>query len=264
MGGVSPEFEELRAKFELLEQMFQPVQTENEQRKAMLADTRKFALEISRSRQDLDIPTKRMGELDNVHLHQLGVSMEEISLLQDQMTNPNFHPWRVMQQQGRVETVANWADEQLQAIVQKYDSCSGGRGRAVAEEVLRCHKDLQQWNPSGGYCVTIPYHHGEQRELKPEELLKIAVGISVAGCRTIAGVEASRGESAAGGSWSGPGAAGAAGGAGRGGGYSGDASGRGRGRGYGGRQRHGDMGARQGHFQEDTPSWPHASASQRR
>jgi hypothetical protein len=146
-----------------------------------------------------------------------------------------------------VETVANWADEQLQAIVQKYDSCSGGRGRAVAEEVLRCHKDLQQWNPSGGYCVTIPYHYGEQRELKPEKLLKIAVGISVAGCRTIAGVEASRGQSAsaAGGSQSGPGAgAGAARGVGRGRGHGGDASGRGRGRGYGGRQQQG--GARRG------------------
>jgi hypothetical protein len=254
VGGLSPEFEELRAKFELLEQMFQPVQTENEQRKAMLADTRKLALEISRSRQDLDIPTKRMGELDNVHLHQLGVSTEETSLLQDQMTNPNFHPWRVMQQHGRVETVANWADEQLQTIVQKYDSCSGGRGRAVAEEVLRCHKDLQQWNPSGGYCVTIPYHHGEQRELKPEELLKIAVGISVAGCRTIAGVEASRDESAAGGSWSGPGAAGS-GGAGRSGGYGSDARGRGRGRGYGGRQQQGG---------EGTASWSHVAASRQR
>ena len=30
--GLSPEFEELRAKFELLEEMYQPVQTENEQR----------------------------------------------------------------------------------------------------------------------------------------------------------------------------------------------------------------------------------------
>jgi hypothetical protein len=201
--------------------MYQPVQTENEQRKTMLVDTRKFALEISRSRQDLDIPTKRMGELDNVYLHQLGVPMEEISLLQDQMTNPNFHPWRVMQQQGRVETVANWADEQLQAIVQKYNNCSGGRGRAVAEEVLRCHKDLQHWNPSGGYCVTIPYHHGEQRELKPEELLKIAVGISVAGCRAVPGAEASGSGSPAGRSWAGGRGAGGGGGRGRGGGSAG-------------------------------------------
>jgi hypothetical protein len=35
--GLSPEYEELRAKFELLEQMFQPVQTENEHWKAMMA-----------------------------------------------------------------------------------------------------------------------------------------------------------------------------------------------------------------------------------
>jgi hypothetical protein len=60
---------------------------------------------------------------------------------------------------------------------------TNGKGRQVAEEVLRCSKELQQWNPSGGYCVTIPYHYGEQRELKPDELLEIAAGIDVAGCR---------------------------------------------------------------------------------
>jgi hypothetical protein len=59
----------------------------------------------------------------------------------------------------------------------------------VAEEVLRRSKELQQWNPSGGYCVTIPYHYSEQRELKPDELLKIAAGIDVARCRAPAGME---------------------------------------------------------------------------
>jgi hypothetical protein len=49
--------------------MYQPVQTENEQRKQMMADTRKTALEISRKRLDLELPTKRMGELDSAKLH---------------------------------------------------------------------------------------------------------------------------------------------------------------------------------------------------
>jgi hypothetical protein len=182
---MSPEFEELRAKFELLEQMYQPVQTENEQRKQMMSDTRKAALEISRSRQDLNLPTKRMGELDNVRLLELGISAEDISLLQNTVCDPNFHPWRVQQQRGSardgVETVVNWTNRQLQDMVRKYDG--GGNGRQVAQEVLRCNRELNHWNPSGGYCVVIPYHHGERRELNPEELLKIAVGINVPGCR---------------------------------------------------------------------------------
>jgi hypothetical protein len=62
--------------------------------------------------------------------------MEEISLLQDQMTNPNFHPWRVVQQQECVETVANWADEQLRAMVQKYNSCCDGGTQAAATASL--------------------------------------------------------------------------------------------------------------------------------
>jgi hypothetical protein len=189
-GGLSPEYEELRAKFELLEQMYQPVQTENEQRKQMLADMRKAALEISKSRLDLDLPTKRMGELDSAMLHRLGVEVEGISLLQDTVCNPNFYPWstrQVKQGSDEVETVANWEDTQLKAMVHQYASVSkdgsGGRGREVAEEVLMRNKELLEYNPSGGYCVTIPYHHGEGRELKPEELLKLAVGIDVFGCR---------------------------------------------------------------------------------
>jgi hypothetical protein len=66
--------------------MYQPVQTENEQRKQMLVDSRRTALEISRSRQDLDLPTKRMGELDSSKLHSLGVAIENISLLQQKVS----------------------------------------------------------------------------------------------------------------------------------------------------------------------------------
>jgi hypothetical protein len=231
--GLSPEHDELRAKFELLEQMYQvsnthcihcthntlytlhslhtvctaltthcmhcthytlhslpmmyqPVQTENEQRKQMLADTRKAALMISQSRLDLELPTKRMGELDSGKLHALGMPVEAISLLQGTVCDPKFYPWRIItgpNGSDKVRMVANWADEQLKAMVLQYDSCSGGKGQEVAEEVLRCNKELQQWNPSGGYCVTIPYHHGEGRELQPHELLEIVVGIDVPGCR---------------------------------------------------------------------------------
>ena len=188
--GLSPEYEELRAKFELLEQMYQPVQTENEQRKEMLTDLRKAAIGISRSRQDLHFPTKRMGEVDSAHLHRLGVAVEQISRLQQIVCDPNFYPWRTRQVSPgseEVETVVHWADEQLQAVVRAYDQGTNSKGRQVTEEVLRCSKELQQWNPSGGYCVTIPYHYGEQRELKPDELLKIAAGLEVTGCRAVAG-----------------------------------------------------------------------------
>jgi hypothetical protein len=196
---VLVELEELRAKFELLEQMSQPVQTENDQRMEIMSDTRKTALEISKTRQDLELPTKRMGELDSGHLHRLGLSIEQISVLQDVVCDPNFHPWAIRQiERGSeaVETVVNWENEQLQQTVQKYNGCSGGRGRQVAEELLRCNKDLQQWNPSGGYCVRIPYHHGQQRELKPDELLKIAVGIAVPGSQETRRTEQSWGKGA--------------------------------------------------------------------
>ena len=90
--------------------------------------------------------------------------------------------------------VANWDEPKVREIVRKYDSSSssssssssgssGSSGEQVAEEVLRCSKELQEWNPSGSYCVTIPWHHGEQRELRPAELLKLVAGMEVPGCR---------------------------------------------------------------------------------
>jgi ankyrin repeat protein len=180
--------EVMLAKFEVLEEMYQPVQTQNEERKWMLANTRKAALEIGRTRQDLRLPTKRMGELDSVKLYKLGVAVEGTSLLQGIVCDPNFHPWHVQHRQGsrsnELEEVVNWQDQQLKKIMQMHDDDGReGRGQQVAEEVLRCNKEVQQWNPSGGYCVVIPYHHGEKRELRPEELLKIAAGIDVPGCR---------------------------------------------------------------------------------
>jgi hypothetical protein len=131
-----------------------------------------------------------MGEVDSAHLHRLGVAVEQISRLQQIVCDPNFCPWRTRQVSPgseEVEAVVHWADEQLQAVVRAHDQGMNSKDRQVTEEVLRCSKELQQWSPSGGYCVTIPYHYGEQRELKPDELLKIAAGMEVAGCRAAAG-----------------------------------------------------------------------------
>jgi ankyrin repeat protein len=184
--GVSPEYEELRAKFELLEQIYQPVHTENEQRRQLLVGARQAALDVGKSRLDLELPVKRMGELDSAKLNRLGVAVEGISLLQSTVCDPNFYPWRtraVKQGSDEAETTPNWDDGKLKAVVHDYDDASNGssgnRGRHVAMEVLRCSKELLQWNPSGGYCVTIPYHYGKGRELTPGEVLKLAVGIDV-------------------------------------------------------------------------------------
>jgi hypothetical protein len=55
-----------------------------------------------------------MGELDSAHLHRLGVAIEHISMLQQTICDPNFHPWRTRQVHPgseEVETVANWGGD---------------------------------------------------------------------------------------------------------------------------------------------------------
>jgi hypothetical protein len=85
----------------------------------MLTDLRKAAISISRPRQDLHFPTKRMGELDSGHLYRLRVSVEQISRLQQIVCDPNFYPRRTRQVHPgseEVETVVHWAHEKLRAI----------------------------------------------------------------------------------------------------------------------------------------------------
>ena len=202
--------EDLQSEYETLNALFQPVQAENEQRKTMLTEQRKLALSLSQRRKDLNLPTKRMGELDSAKLHALGVPAEEISELQQLVTDVSWHPWRMVQRkthrgEGQGEAgvemlqVPNWEEPKLREIVDKYESSgssggSGSKGEQVAEEVLRCSKELQEWNPSGSYCVTIPYHFGEQRELRPAELLKIVAGIEVPSCRPVSDSCAGQGQ----------------------------------------------------------------------
>ena len=79
--------------------------------------------------------------------------------------------------------VADWEHPGLQTVIRTYDSRSDigtdrSCGKQVAEEVLRCARELNEWNPSGSYCTTIPYNFREKRELTPKELLALVAGIN--------------------------------------------------------------------------------------
>ena len=63
----------------------------------------------------------------------------------------------------RVEVV-NTIDTMLQEMDQAYP------GLSVADFVLGVWQELQDFNPSGGYCVEIPWNAGVDRELTPSEV----------------------------------------------------------------------------------------------
>ena len=64
--------------------------------------------------------------------------------------------------------IADYQHPKLQEIARKYHE-----GAQVVEEVLRCSKEHQHWNPSGSYCAIIPWCYTEGRELRPTELLRM-------------------------------------------------------------------------------------------
>ena len=84
----------------------------------MLIEQRKLALSLSKRRKDLELPTKRMGELDSAKLHALGVPAKEISLLQQLVTDVAWHPWMVKGRKNstgeeEMVEVANWDEPKL-------------------------------------------------------------------------------------------------------------------------------------------------------
>ena len=140
--------EEMESEYETLNAIFQPVQAENEQRKMMLTDLSKFALNLSQRRKDLGIPTKRMGELDSAKLYALGVAAEEISELQQLVTDVSFHPWKMVERKKSTKKknlkgsdeggsgsgpseevqmiqVVNWEEPKLVQIMRKHDGANG-------------------------------------------------------------------------------------------------------------------------------------------
>jgi hypothetical protein len=54
---------------------------------------------------------------------------------------------------------------------------AGGGGGAPVQQGAAAVKS--KWRLK---CVRVSYHYSEQRELKPDELLKIVAGMDVAGC----------------------------------------------------------------------------------
>ena len=54
-------------------------------------------------------------------------------------------------------------------------------GLGVAEFILQRWLELQQFNPSGGYSVQIPWHQQDKRELTPAEVTQIMLNHATRG-----------------------------------------------------------------------------------
>ena len=81
----------------------------------------------------------------------------------------NWRPMKVIVSGDDDVEVVNTSDTMLQQMEQAYP------GLGVADFVLGVWQELQDFNPSGGYSVEIPWNTGLDRELTPSEAMAITM-----------------------------------------------------------------------------------------
>ena len=120
------------------------------------------------------ISVRRIGDIDcatrKVRLHESVPIEGDLgrSALQDLVVS-NWHPMKVVVSGDDAVEVVNADDAMLQQMEQAYP------GLGVADFILGVGQQLQDFNPSGGCSVEIPWNSGLDRELTPSEVTAIAM-----------------------------------------------------------------------------------------
>ena len=124
---------------------------------------RNAAVEASKTNES--IPIKVMGQLDVRRLTQRGMTMLQISELQERLRCHEFQPTRVVvDEHGEAKDVVDRDDPELVALRVEF-------GDVAVDEVVRCFRELDAWNPSGRYSVSVPWDPAENEELAPAQVI---------------------------------------------------------------------------------------------
>lgn len=149
---------------ELIHDTLGPTVRAQREAQLQLVEAREAAVEASRRRPDA-VPVKVMGVLDPAILTAVGMSPEDISLLQERLRQPDFYPLKVV---VRGEEAVEEFDRDHPELV----ALSLEFGPLAVDEVLRCFKELNDWNASSRSSIEIPWNDQTNAELKPADVIK--------------------------------------------------------------------------------------------
>lgn len=131
-----------------------------------LTESRKLA--VAAANAGFSIPIRHIGQLDcESRAQQLPATVPVEgefgrSRLQ-QIIFSDWHPTQVVNGQSQV----NPEDACLRSIESVYP------GTGVADFVLQCWQELQEFNASGGYAVAVPWNTADNREMTPGEIISL-------------------------------------------------------------------------------------------
>lgn len=149
-------------ELDMIRATYWPTLKAQREAQAKLVAAREAGVEAGKVHKDV-VPVRVMGVLDPALLTSVGMTAEEISSLQDRLTHPEFYPIHVVVEGDDVREDVDRAHPELVALRFEF-------GEVVVDEVLRCFRELCDWNPSGRYSVSVPWD--DDHELEPAEIIK--------------------------------------------------------------------------------------------
>ncbi|KAK9747825.1 hypothetical protein RND81_02G016700 [Saponaria officinalis] len=128
-------------------------------------------LEILPSNRRTNIGIKRMGEIDSKAFvtackkrFESDEASEACSLWQDEIGDPTWHPFKIIELDGKVEEIMDEEDEKLKKLKRKW-------GDEVYEAVTLALQELNEYNPSGRYVVCELWNYKEKRKATQKEVI---------------------------------------------------------------------------------------------
>ncbi|KAJ9689281.1 hypothetical protein PVL29_014788 [Vitis rotundifolia] len=123
-----------------------------------------------------NIGLKRMGELDEkpfLNTCKQRFSLEEanvqaytlVSLWQDNLKKPEWHPFKIVEVEGKILEIINEEDEKLQKLKQEW-------GDEIYMAVTTSLKEINEYNPSGRYTVFELWNFKEGRKATLKEVIQ--------------------------------------------------------------------------------------------
>ncbi|XP_059453294.1 factor of DNA methylation 1-like [Corylus avellana] len=122
-----------------------------------------------------NIGIKRMGEIDSkpfqntckqrFALEEANVQASTLcSLWQENLKDPNWHPFKIIDIDGNTQEIVNEEDEKLRSLKQEW-------GEGIYMAVITALKEINEYNPSGRYIVSELWNFKEERKATLKEVI---------------------------------------------------------------------------------------------
>lgn len=169
---------ELQQRLDFVEALVGPTEAQRKVMQEKLLAARSAALQAKW--RGACLPTKVAGRVDEMLLFSRGLSERDAGLLQggclpdsegilqdvSMLGDPGFHPYSSQTGETKWEARGGLLRLSLEEVGHRF-------GEEIAQDVVRCAKELDRYDASRRVGVELPWHPMEDRELEPAEVINL-------------------------------------------------------------------------------------------